>query len=335
MWSRSQARTPLPVDAAFSRVVGRLRSQPEMFAPIDAADVASRWRPLAGAGEIRHRGSQTIAHYVWGQGFHTRGADGIYYCEVISDSPNDKGLVRIKTRPDLGRNTKNLTSVERMVESKFLWPLLRGANVDTFSLQNSGLYCIVPHEATALYRVMSVAGLLREAPRLFDYFEEHIDRLVKRSAYDMKIDQEYPWGIQGTAWKHLNRSSTYVACRYMHPTRRPPAAVVVPDFAPFLGFKTTLYPNNKVNFVSCGSLSEADYLATFVNSSPALGFIARVSSSTTIAPSTMTNLLIPRFDSENRLHRQLMEIGQECRLNSDTLSTGRVDADFIVGRIVE
>ncbi len=131
----------------------------------------------------------------------------------------------------------------------------------------------------------------------------------------MRIDEEYPWGIQGTAWRHMKRNRFLVVSRYMEPNKRPPAAVVEPYDDPALGFRTTRYPNNKVNFLACTSLAEADFIAAYANSSPAHEAIARRSSSTTIAPATLNGLYLPRFNPGEQLHLEISAIGQECRVS--------------------
>lgn len=313
-WERAVPRVALPTDLRFVQAATLLKSIPEQYAPVTPTDTASAWRPALADNAIDAAGGVSGPRYVWGQGFHTRGADGIYFCEVISSEPFPGNLVRIRTRPDLGRNTAHLSSVEALIESRFLWPLLRGANVFPFRTESSGLYAIVPHNPESPTKVLSRDEAVRTAPKMFDYFEPHLERLQGRSAYDMKLDEDYPWGIQGTAWRHMSRSKILVVSRYMMPDARPPAAVVRPVEDPRLGFATTAYPNNKVNFLACSSLAEADYVAAFINSEPAQSTIARRVSSTTIGPSALNALAMPKYDPTDSAHLALADVGNECRI---------------------
>lgn len=314
-WTRSKPRVALPVDMNWSEARKILTATDQPMEPVDPADIASKWRPLAAQSEVDAAGAVKGKGYVWGQGLHTRGADGIYLCEVISDQPYAGGLVRVRSRPDLGRNTRDINSQEFLIEARYLWPLVKGANVDAFKVSASHLYCIVPHDPDAPTTVLSTAEVLAAAPKMYDYFEPHFDQLRNRSAYDMQIDDDHPWGIQGTSWRHVGRSRIMVVCRYMESNKRPPAAVYQPLDDPRLGFKTSCYPNNKVNFLSCATLQEADFIAAFVNSDAAQGTIARRSSSTTISPSTLNALALPPFELSNKTHRAISEIGQEARLS--------------------
>ncbi len=313
-WTRSKARASLPVDMGLQAARKVLETAEHVLGPVDPKDIASRWRPALPEGSVDAARPITVPGYTWGQGFHTRGADGIYFCEVISPAPYPGGLVQIRTSPQLGRNTRDLAPTEALVEARYLWPLVRGANVAPFRVESSGVYCLVPHDPDHPGQVLSRKDALRDAPRLYDFFEPYFDQLKGRSAYDMKIDDDHPWGIQGTAWRHMGRERVLVLCRYMEPSSRPPAAVYQPRHDPALGFNTTCYPNNKVNFLATSSLQEADFVAAFVNSRPAQDAIARRSSTTTIGPAMLNSLALPKFDRLNELHRKISAVGQECRL---------------------
>ncbi len=315
-WRRTKARTSLRTDAGWRDIGGLLTATDVSIAPIDPSDRASRWRPTRRMGELPLREVRDAGAYTWGQGFHTRGADGIFYCEVTSARPLPRGLVRILTRPELGRNTSGVVPQEELeVEADFLWPLIRGQNVRPFVLESSGLHCIVPHDPDDLSRILRVDELIDRSPRLFDYLERHIPRLLGRSAYDMKITEDRPWGIQGTAWRHIHANAHLVVARYMHPAKTPPAAISSPTMRTDLGRNTCSYPNNKVNFLACASLEEADYISAYVNSAPAQESIAHQTSSTTIPPIAMNRLPMPLFDSTDARHRALMELGAACREN--------------------
>ncbi len=131
----------------------------------------------------------------------------------------------------------------------------------------------------------------------------------------MKITEDRPWGIQGTAWRHIHANAHLVVARYMHPAKTPPAAISSPTMRTDLGRNTCSYPNNKVNFLACASLEEADYISAYVNSAPAQESIAHQTSSTTIPPIAMNRLPMPLFDSTDARHRALMELGAACREN--------------------
>ena len=72
--------------------------------------------------------------------------------------------------------------------------------------------------------------------------------------------------------------------------------------------KTVCYPNNKSNIHVPNSVVEARYLAGWINSASAQLAISRLASSTTIGPTTLHRLPIPKFDPEDVSHQRIAEI---------------------------
>jgi len=312
VWTRTTPRTPLPTSLTWAEARARLTDTPVPLSPLDPADTASRWRPAGAAGGLVLHGTMAATPYRWGQGFHTRGADGLLLCEILTPAPvGPDQRVLIRSRPDLGRNTSGEAVREAEVEADWLWPLLRGRDVDTFKTNTSGLYAVLAHHPADIGTVATVTDLMMQAPMLYDYLEPWLDRLQNRSAYDLRLTPQTPWGVSGPG-QHLRPDAHLVVTRYMHPRRTPPAAVCSPAADPRLGRVTTVYPNNKVNFISTRSREEADYLAGFVNSPLAQAAIARQASSTTIAPVTMNSLPIPAFDGSDPSHQRLAAIAARC-----------------------
>jgi len=230
----------------------------------------------------------------------------------LTSAPAGSGeLVRIRSLPSLGANTRNDAVREAEVEAEFLWPAVRGRNVEPFDVSDSGQYVIAPYDTAMSDKPLSVDELMSRAPHLYDYLEPWIERLSNRSAYQLSIDGDHPWPILGP-WAHLRRGSHLVMTRYMHPNKTPPAAVRLARFDQRLGMTTTAYPNNKVNFIAADSESEAHYIAAWINAPACQEAIARFVSSTTIPPAALERLPIPKFDAGDPLHAELARLGSEC-----------------------
>jgi hypothetical protein len=246
--------------------------------------------------------------------------------EVTTPRPvGQKRLVRIRSIP----TSANATPREAEVESEFLWPLARGRDVERFALCTSERYVIVAHDPSDLSSVLTVDELAGRAPHLFDYLEPWIERLAQRSPYaELRPTPSRPWGIQGP-WSHLRRNANLVLCRYMHPRGRPPAAVAVARTNPQLARVTTVYPNNKSNFVAVASEAEAWFIASFINSAPAQDAISRFVSTTTIGPAALQRLPIPRFDPDDAAHTALSDLGRKVAIGEADL----VELDGVVRQV--
>lgn len=334
VWTRMTPRASLPTHLTWTEARTRLIDTSMPLSPLDPIDPASRWRPAGAQGALMLHGTTARTPYRWGQGFHTRGADGLLLCEILTPSPvGPNRRVLIRSRPDLGRNTAGETVREAEVEADWLWPLLRGRDVDPFRTDLSGIYAVLAHDPDNMGSVLTVEQIMAEAPMLYDYLEPWLERLRNRSAYDLRLTEQTPWGVSGPG-RYLCADAHLVVARYMHPRRTPPAAVRSPMTDPRLGRVTTVYPNNKLNFIATGSRDEADYLAGFVNSPLAQAAIARQASSTTIAPVTMNSLPIPAFDPTDHDHVRLAGMAAQCS-EADTVTEDQLsEIDQVVELVV-
>ncbi|MCU1358094.1 MAG: hypothetical protein JWM89_3512 [Acidimicrobiales bacterium] len=305
LWTRSVARAPLPSDHHWGQVASRLVSTAVEISPAEPRNMGSPW---VQSGSLKLLPKGDPISYTWGQGFHTRGLDGYFVYEILSSVPDPSGLVLVRNVPTAGDNTRAESPREGVIEAKFLWPLVRGQNVERFRIETSGLYALLPHHPDDVNRFLSLDELIRFGPHLFDYLETWISRLAARSPYGkLQPSMRFPWGVLGPT-EHLAREKPVVLARYMHPKKRPPVGVSYPTYDPKLGFTTSAYPNNKSNVHVPTSEDEARYIEGWMNSEVATDAISRLASSTTIGPTTLHRLPIPRFDPAEPSHRAIVSI---------------------------
>ena len=94
--------------------------------------------------------------------------------------------------------------------------LVRGKDVNRFSLEESGLYAVLPHDPKDLRKVLSLEDLAKIGPGLWDFLEGWIPALINRSPYGkVQPSNDYPWGIHGPT-EHLKRDLPIALSRYMH-----------------------------------------------------------------------------------------------------------------------
>lgn len=327
VWRRAKSRTRLDRSQHWGEIAPQLRSAQHDIRPVEQHNTGSPWVRTTGI-KLLNKGAPIS--YTWGQGFHTRGADGLYTYEILSGSPDPDGLVLVRNVPSVGPNTRDETPREGLVEAEFLWPLVRGQDVQRFNIDSSGLYALLPHHPDEPNRFLTIEELIEFAPRLFDYLEPWRSRLAARSPYGkLQPSEEKPFGVLGPT-ERLSRTSTLVLCRYMHPEKHPPAAVAKPQWDPKLGRTTTCYANNKSNVHITNSTQEAHYLAGWMNSLPAQEAIARLASSTTIGPTTLHRLPIAKFDLSDETHSEIGQIALSAEegqsIDWDHLATLVADA---------
>ena len=323
VWERETPRDRIVSESHWSRTKDQVEYTEVEIAPVERNNCTSPWVAPGGL-PLLPKGHHS-AHYTWGQGFHTRGADGYFTVEVLSEEPHD-GMVLVKNVPTVGTNTKNQQPRAGEIEAKFLWPLVRGKDVNSFYVDDSNLYAILPHDPEDLRKVLSLKELAKIGPGLWDYLEAWVPALVKRSPYGkLQPSDEFPWGVLGPT-EHMTRTRPLVLSRYMHPTKQPPTAIYRPRMDTRLGFKTVCYPNNKSNIYVPKSKAEARFLAGWINSTPAREAIERLASSTTISPTMLNRLPIPVYNPDDCTHVAISEIakGYESKPYEDSEELDRL-----------
>lgn len=307
-WTRSQRGVRLPPQLTWRETRDRLASDDVALAPLHSSNAGSIWVERERAGSLPALQPRVTPAYTWGQGFHTRGADGLYYCEILSESPNAAGLIRIRSLPEVGDNTRGESPRTGVVEAAYVWPLLRGDAVGRLEITMSDIYTILPHNPTALSQPLSALDLAQRAPRLFEFLEPLIPRLAARSAYDLDLSPQTPFAIQG-AFEHLAADTPYVVSRYIAAEGRPPTAPIFPVVDQRLGRATVPYFNNKSNFLQTTDEDESWFVAAFLSSPCCQNLIGRIATSTTISPRKLASVPIPRFDPGDARHQRIAQLG--------------------------
>ena len=125
--------------------------------------MTSAWRFLAdGAPPLIEGGEKCLAPSAKGE-LDTRGANGIYFLDVLDDVRPD-GSVLVANRPGAGRARTRPAPPRRefRVAADLVWPLLRGQDVARWSARPEG-YILCPHNPADLGRPLSAADLRARA----------------------------------------------------------------------------------------------------------------------------------------------------------------------------
>jgi len=311
-WERSEARSRISPTASWAALADDLVSRDELMGPVDPADVSSPWARAAGDGDAP-TAPREQTHYRWGRGYETRGVDGILFVEVTSDTPSGRrGLVTVRSRPELGRNTSGLEARTAQVEPGLLFPLVKGADVQAWRIRPSGLYAIAAHDQARGFKALGQDELIARSPRLFDYLEPHLDQLRGRSLYRAGASAvEGPWSLSGPLHQ-IDPAAHLVLVRYIAGGGRPVAAVAGPAADARLGRVVTPLPNNKTNIFYTKDADEAHYLAGWINSFPVQSTLERYSAATGITPAALERVAIPAWNRQDDGHRQIFAAARTC-----------------------
>ena len=271
------------------------------------------------------------------------------YWVQIKDRLSDS-LVLI-ANPPLPGQKKKVKQVEEKVETDLVYPLIRGREVKKWYISSDLGYIILPVDEkgeTLPSTVMKV-----RYPNAWSYFLQFFDDLISRNAQPYKSKLQPYKNLKGkerskvieqlplierkappfywvfnvapalapfkVAWKEIAgaiRGKAEFSC-----------AVITPISDRYLGSKVVI-PDHKLIFIPVQSEAEAYYLSAILNSSFVRALIASYAIETAIDTHIIDNIKVPKFNSNDELHRQLAELAKKAHeLAKEIVERNRKDLE--------
>ncbi len=223
------------------------------------------------------------------------------------------------------RAKREVAQVEADLETQFVFPFLRGRDVQQWSHHWSAAI-LLPHTAESRMRPVSEVELAEIAPLTLSYFRQFRSELDARQGF--------------VGWERQHLSEGFYACqrvgeytfapwkvvwRYIAPTFI--TAVIGPckDEGAFAG--KPLIANEKLMIIACASPGEAYYLGGVLASAPVVRFVESRMVSTQIAPHVVKGLGIPAFDESSPRHRRVSALCEEGHRLVE--GAGRIPVDLL------
>lgn len=231
--------------------------------------------------------------------------NGAYWVERVKTSAR-RPLIR--NLGDVGKN--KLESVTVAIEEDFLFPLLRGRDVQAWHAEASALI-IVPHREDNFAKPVGVSELKRNSPLTFEYFKHFEQKLRARSGYKQLHKERPEFYVVGNVGDYILSSYKVV---FKDLTDMFQCAVVEP--AAFDGLTSRpVIPDHTLLFLTCNSEDEAYFIAGSLNSIPAR--VALYSASVGVQtqryfPTDVSRIRLTRFEPEDEVHREIVRISKEC-----------------------
>jgi methylase of polypeptide subunit release factors len=274
--------------------------------PINPADLTSAW--LTGMPNVLHaiRKMTGSSDYVAHAGVYTGGANGVYWLEILEALPND--LVRVRNMTAGAK--RSVPQVEAILETKFVYPLLRGQDVRRWDAAPTAAILLVQHPQqrrgyaehwlkthyplTHAY-LCQFESLLRTRATFKRYFEPDAP------FYTMFDIGDYSFAPVKVVWQGMGKVTMQAAVITQ-------AAIAAHDSA------KPIMPNQAMHpFIPLQNEDEAHYLAACLNSVP---FMLAVRSHTQpggksfAQPGILKVLRLPRYNARKSLHRQLVQLSR-------------------------
>ena len=235
-------------------------------------------------------------------GVFTGGANGIYWLNILDKATPNSSLVENITE----RAKIKFEKIKTNIENDVLFPYASGSDIKMWSYTYKK-YIVCAHTAeTKMYPIplTQVEKNFPLAAKFFKFFEDGLKARKGFTSFDRKIHEKHFYTLQRigdytfarykVAWKYISSEFT--------------CAVIQDVNDEFLGRKTII-PNEKIIYVGLDGKAEAYYLCGLLSSTYVRNLINSFKVSTQIAPSTISNLNLPKYDKNNELHNS---IGSLC-----------------------
>ena len=219
------------------------------------------------------------------------------------------GRTVIRNLGDVGKTKVETVTVA--VEQDFLFPLLRGRDVQAWRASPSAMI-LVPHRADDFAQPVSVSDLKRRNPLTFEFFKRFEGQLKARSGYKQLHNARDEFYVVGNVGKYTLAPYKVV---FKDLTELFQCAVVgrcAPE--PMSGLRPVV-PDHTLLFIACEVEDEAYFLAGVLNSIPvrAALYSASVGVQTQrYYPTDVSRVRLPEWDKKDTLHREVCRISRRC-----------------------
>jgi hypothetical protein len=308
-WLKKEAgrKGSFDYDATLEEVTSKTERKDWVAEPADDADQTSAW--LTGNKWVVKTVKKVLGKSAYHAhlGVNAGGGSAVYYFELLG-KPDGDGIVMAR---NLVENAKRkIESVQTELEMKFLHPLLKGQDVDTWNAKPSAHLLFVQDVQTR----RGLAHDKLEGTQVLKWLELHEKMLRQRAAYKRyyKPDRDPFWSMFDVGdytvapWKVV---WSRIAWKL--------EAAVVSKVKGQL-----VLPQETFSFVGLQDETEAYFVCGVVNSTPfrfAVSCFSQSGSKSFGTPSILEKARIPKFDPSSKLHQA---IATEAR----RLSSGAADA---------
>ncbi|MEO0131223.1 MAG: N-6 DNA methylase, partial [candidate division WOR-3 bacterium] len=208
-----------------------------------------------------------------------------------------------------GKRKKQIKKLEaRIIENEFVYPSLRGADVSRWGYK-AQLYTLILNDPDNPTKPFPEKLMKLKFPLTYSYLLNFKSELLDREAYKkFHLKAGRPFYAQFNISRDTFANYKVVWKRMTDDI----FACVLPPIKTLFGYKVAI-PLDTTSFIAASSELEAHYLCSILNSKLVREFIRSFSSTGRGfgSPSVINYLGIPRFDTNNLLHRNIADISKK------------------------
>ena len=244
----------------------------------------------------------------------TTDRNGIYWVEALASTSIE--TVTVRNAADIGR-TKGIPVVTGSIETKHLFPMLRGRGVTPFkATPEEDLRIIMPQR-----EMHGDPNLAIHSPLTFKFLNKFKSHLEQRSSlkrfqkgkefYSLWSTGPYTFSPFKVLWREMG--DTFAA------------AYIGSASTKYIGEKVVI-PDHKLYFIPVESEEEAAYLTGFLNVPIIAGAVAAYAARLSLGASVAEYLNIPRFDDTNSEIKTISDLAQKITIRGGKPSLDELES---------
>ena len=298
----------ITIDDDLDDVLDKITTKQWSAKPV-AAGEPSPWlaaRPKA-LGAMRNAiGASVYRAY---EGANTGGLSGAYW--ITTTAKNADGTIVIRNMHDEGKIL--VRSIEAALESEFVFPLLRGRNVQRWSASPIAQLLMVQNVSSR--RGIDEEELKQGFPLTYAYLLKFEEQLVRNEQLLRNFCKEVGKGAN----KRLVPFAPFYSLYNIGEYTLAPFKVCWREQAEFFtsavavsgtvaGESKVIIPDHKLMFVPLHSADEAHYVCAMLNSSPAVLIVKSYGVETQTSTHVLSHVRVPQFDRKQKSHQRLSKL---------------------------
>ncbi|HUS70925.1 MAG TPA: N-6 DNA methylase, partial [Anaerolineae bacterium] len=278
--------------------------------PVDETDRTSPWMTGRERALNAVRNIVGPSDYEAHEGANTGGANGVYWLQVVGQRPDGLLVVENLTRGA----RRSVKQVRTAIEPGLVYPLARGRDIKRWRGEPSGHILMVQNPDTR--SGYEEDWLRAQYPRTYRYLKGFEPILRQRASQSVRrLMSSGPFYSMFGVDSH-----TFAPCKVVW--REQAAHMTAAVLQAIRG--QTIIPDHKLMMVDVEDSETGHYLCALLNSAPSLFVVVSYGISTSIGTHILTNVSVPRFQSERSVHSRLAALSQAAHESTAAGDTARV-----------
>jgi len=303
IWERHPGTGAISPDWTLPEVLSHTEQKEVKAIPVDPSKINSSWQTASPSSLKYTEKIKGLNPYRAYRGASTE-PYGVFWLRIKEVRPD--GYLVVENMVERGK--RDIPSTSTAIEKDLVYPAVSGGDIVKFGIK-SNFYVLISQDPSKRLPYPE-AWMTTNVSLTYAYLRQFKDILLSRGS---KVVREL---AQDTEFYAMYGIGEYTFAKYRVVWKRMAskmAAVVLSRLRTPFGLKTAI-STDTTSIFSVENEEEAHYLCGILNSKVVDEYIRSFSSAGRGfgAPSVMSNLAIPKFNSDNKIHKKIAELSQRA-----------------------